>query len=352
VAITDHLPRYPLSFLPTPVHPLARLSAMLGDILQLPPGSREIEQLGSPRGLGTASGIQLTIKRDDQTGLAGGGNKTRKLEFLIADARERGADVVLTIGAIQSNHCRQTAAAAARAGLACHVVLSGAPPPQPNGNLLLDHLLGAEIHWTARENRPARLAELTEELRAAGRRPYPIVLGGSDPVGASGYALALEELWGQTRALDLRLDAIVFASSSGGTQAGLVAGAWALGWDVPLLGISVDEPEAELKAQVADLATRTIHHLGRSHSFTAGDIRVNADYLGGGYAIMGDLERDAIRLLARAEGILLDPVYTGRAFGGLLDRLRRGAFEPGQNILFWHTGGTPALYAYAGELTL
>jgi len=351
LAITDHLPRYPLAFLPTPLHSLPRLSAMVCDELQLPPGSRAIERLRSPRGLGTASSFQLLIKRDDQTGLAGGGNKTRKLEFLIADAQAKGADVVLTTGAIQSNHCRQTAAAAARAGLECHVVLSGAPPPQPNGNLLLDHLLGAKIHWTARENRPARLAELTEELRAAGRRPYPIVLGGSDPVGASGYALALEELWGQVRALDLKLDAIVFASSSGGTQAGLVAGAWALGWDVPLLGISVDEPAADLKAQVADLATRTTNHLGRPHTFTAGDIRVDAEYLGGGYAVMGDLEREAIRLLAQAEGILLDPVYTGRAFGGLLDRIRRGAFEPGQNILFWHTGGMPALFAYARELT-
>jgi len=326
MSITEHLTRIPLAFLPTPVHPLPRLSAMLRD-----------EQ-------------QLLIKRDDQTGLAGGGNKTRKLEFLIADARALGADVVLTTGAIQSNHCRQTAAAAAQAGLECHVVLSGAPPSLPNGNLLLDHLLGAEIHWTTQEKRSARLAELAEELRAAGRRPYPIVLGGSDPVGASGYALALEELWNQVRALDLRLDAIVFASSSGGTQAGLVAGAWVLGWDVQLLGISVDEPEAKLKAQVAGLATRTSAHLGRPHTFTANDIRVNADYLGGGYAIMGSLESDAIRLMAQAEGILLDPVYTGRAFGGLLDLIRRDAFGAGQNILFWHTGGTPALYAYAKEL--
>jgi D-cysteine desulfhydrase len=323
---------------------------MLCDDLQLPPGSRGLETGRSARGLGTASTFQLLIKRDDQTGLATGGNKTRKLEFIIADALAQGADVVLTTGAIQSNHCRQTAAAAARAGLECHVVLSGAPPSFPNGNLLLDHLLGAEIHWTTREKRAERLAELTDELGSAGRRPYSIVLGGSDPVGASGYALALEELWGQLRALDLRLDAIVFASSSGGTQAGLVAGAWALGWDVRLLGISVDEPEARLKAQVADLATRTAAHLGRPHTFTSDDIQVNAGYLGGGYAVMGSLERDAIHTMARAEGILLDPVYTGRAFGGLLDLIRRGAFEQTRNILFWHTGGTPALCAYAQEL--
>jgi L-cysteate sulfo-lyase len=326
VAITDPLPRFPLAFLPTPLHPLPRLSARLG------------------------GEVEFWIKRDDQTGLAGGGNKTRKLEFLIADAQARGADVLLTVGAIQSNHCRQTAAAAARAGLECQVVLSGEPPAQPNGNLLLDSLLGAEIHWTTRERRALRLVELTEELCSSGRRPYPIVLGGSDPVGASGYALALEELREQARALDLRLDGIVFASSSAGTQAGLVAGAWALGWDVPLLGISVDHPEAELKTHVADLATRTAAHLGHAQTFGPGDIHVNAEYLGGGYAVMGDLERDAIRLMAREEGILLDPVYTGRAFGGLLDLIRRGAFEPGRNILFWHTGGAPALFAYAGEM--
>lgn len=330
MAITDPLPRYPLAFLPTPLHPLPRLSAMLSK---------------------NQSAVALWIKRDDQTGLAGGGNKTRKLEFLIADAQAQGADVLLTTGAIQSNHCRQTAAAAARAGLECHVVLSGEPPPEPNGNLLLDQLLGAGIHWTTREKRSARLAELAEELRAAGRRPYVIVLGGSDPVGASGYALALEELRDQARAMDLRLDAIVFASSSGGTQAGLLAGAWALGWDAPLLGISVDKPETELRVQVAGLATRTAAHLGCPHTFTPDDIRVNADYLGGGYAVMGNLERDAIRIMAQAEGILLDPVYTGRAFGGLLDLIRRGALGPAQNILFWHTGGTPALYAYAGELS-
>jgi D-cysteine desulfhydrase len=330
VAITDHLPRVPLAFLPTPLHPLPRLSAMLSE---------------------SQPALTLWIKRDDQTGLAGGGNKTRKLEFLVADAREQGADVILTTGAIQSNHCRQTAAAAAQSGLECHVVLSGAPPPVSNGNLLLDRLLGAEIHWTTREQRSQRLSKLAEELRSAGRRPYPIVLGGSDPVGASGYALATEELREQTRALNLELDAIVFASSSGGTQAGLVAGAWALGWEAPLLGVSVDEPEAELRADVAGLATRTAAHLGQAHTFTADDIRVNADYLGGGYAVMGELERDAIRLLAKSEGILLDPVYTGRAFGGLLDLVRRGAFRSARNILFWHTGGTPALYAYAKELT-
>ena len=323
--LTDHLPRFPLAFLPTDLHPLPRLSAQLG-------------------------GPQLWIKRDDQTGLAAGGNKVRKLEFLIADALAQGADTILTIGAVQSNHCRQTAAAAVRAGLSCHLILGGRPPAQSNGNLLLDELLGAELHWTTRDNRTRRLGELAAELSAAGRHPYPVTLGGSDPVGASGYAKAIEELQAQCRAQGLSPDSIVVPSSSGGTQAGLVAGAWALGWDVPILGISIDETEADLQANVADLATRTTSHLACPHTFKPGDIRVNAGYLGAGYGIMGDLEREAIKVMARAEGIFLDPVYTGRAFGGLLDLIRRGAYRPDQNVIFWHTGGTPALFAYASEL--
>ncbi|MGQ9489830.1 MAG: D-cysteine desulfhydrase family protein [Anaerolineae bacterium] len=335
--ISDQIRRFPLAFLPTPLHPLTRLSA------SLPPSTPK---------------VQLWIKRDDQTGLAGGGNKTRKLELLVADALAQGADTLITTGAVQSNHCRQTAAAAARAGLACHLVLGGQPPEMTTGNLLLDRLLGAELHWTTRENRLARLATLADELRAAGRRPYLITYGGSDPVGATGYVLALEELLNQVQAYDIRLDAVVVASSSGGTQAGLVAGAWRLGWDVPILGISIDEPADRLRASVADLATRTAAHLGWPHAFAPSDIWVEDGYLGGGYGVMGTLEREAIYRLARLEGILLDPVYTGRAFGGLLDMLQRPMgfakpYGPGSdvtNILFWHTGGSPALFAYAQAL--
>lgn len=323
--LTDGLPRYRLAFLPTPLQPLPRLG----------------ERLGGPR---------LWIKRDDQTGLAGGGNKTRKLEFLLGDALRLGCDTLLTTGAVQSNHCRQTAAAAAAAGLACHLVLAGEQPDRSDGNLLLDRLLGATLHWTDRASRFARLAELADQLRAEGRAPYPITYGGSDPVGASGYALALEELRAQADAAGLRLDAIVFASSSGGTHAGLVAGAWALGWDVQLIGISIDEDEASLRTNVATLATRTAAHLGRPHPFAADEVTANARYLGRGYGIVGPLEREAITLLARAEGILLDPVYTGRAFGALVDLIGRGVFAPDQNVLFWHTGGTAALFAYAADL--
>jgi len=335
--IKDRVQRLPLAFLPTPLHPLTRLSASIQDL---------------------ALNIRLWIKRDDQTGLAGGGNKTRKLELLVADALAQGADTLITTGAVQSNHCRQTAAAAAKAGLACHLVLGGQPPDHVTGNLLLDRLLGAEIHWTTRENRLLRLSALADELRAEGRRPYLITYGGSDPVGATGYVLAIEELLEQTRERRLRLDAIMVASSSGGTQAGLVAGAWHLGWDVPILGISIDETADRLRAKVADLATHTAAHLGWSHTFAPSDIWVDDGYLGGGYGVMAALERDAILRMARTEGILLDPVYTGRALGGLLDLLQkptglprfRGTGADETNILFWHTGGSPALFAYAQEL--
>lgn len=335
--ISNRVQRFPLAFLPTSLHPLSRL----GDYLA---------QHATPH-------TCLWIKRDDQTGLAGGGNKTRKLELLVADALAQGADTLITTGAVQSNHCRQTAAAAARAGLACHLVLGGQPPDNVTGNLLLDRLLGAEIHWTTRENRLPRLHALADELRAAGRRPYVITYGGSDPVGATGYVLGLEELLAQSRELGLRVDVIVVASSSGGTQAGLVVGARYLGWDVPILGISIDEPADRLRANVANLATRTAAYLGWPHTFAPSDIWVDDSYLGGGYGVMGVLEREAISLMARTEGILLDPVYTGRALGGLLDLLRTRPEmfvrpdRPGPvNVLFWHTGGSPALFAYAAEL--
>jgi D-cysteine desulfhydrase len=319
----------------------------------LQPLPRLSERLASSRQL-PASGFHLWLKRDDQTGLATGGNKTRKLEFLIADALAQGCDTLITTGAMQSNHCRQTAAAAARAGLKCELVLGGPPPGQAGGNYLLDLLFGAQVHWTPRENRLNRLHELADELRATGRRPYFITYGGSDPVGAAGYALALEELQEQVTTLGIELDAIVIPSSSGGTHAGLVAGAWALGWDVPILGISIDEPEADLQEMVADLASKTVARLGKPHTFVLSDILADANYLGAGYGVVGDLERDAIGLMARTEGILLDPVYTGRAFGGLLDILshRPDRFgKPVRSLLFWHTGGTPALFAHANELT-
>lgn len=331
--------RLPLAFLPTPLHPLRRLSAWLA-------------QNGGP------SKLQLWIKRDDLTGVGGGGNKTRKLEYLLADALAQNADVILTTGAVQSNHCRQTAAAAAQLGLECHLVLGGDPPDRVNGNLLLDMLLGAKLHWTERENRLARLDALAGELRAAGRRPYPITYGGSNSIGARGYVNALEELQTQCASIGLHPDAIAFASSSGGTQAGLLAGSAILGWTPPFIGISVDERAAHLQRMVARLATETAAGLGLAHTFAITDVIVEDGYLGGGYGVLGDLERDAIRLMAQTEGIFLDPVYTGRALGGLLDLLRNTPERligrdsgRSQSLVFWHTGGAPALFAYADALT-
>lgn len=322
------LPRCSLAHLPTPLEPLPSLSKKLG-------------------------GPQLLVKRDDQTGLALGGNKTRKLEFLLGQALAEHADVVLTAGAAQSNHCRQTAAAAARAGLACELVLGGQPPEVPAGNVLLDQILGARIHWTGPERRGERLGEVAEGLRAQGRRPYVIPYGGSNEIGAVGYAVAMEELAAQISAAGQQVDAIVFASSSGGTQAGLAVGARAVGFTAPIIGIRIDKgdpSDAPYEVALADLAGRTASRMGVAAAFAPGDFVVKDDYLGGGYGVVGDLEREAISLMAKYEGILLDPVYTGRAFGGLLDMLRRRAFSPAETVLFWHTGGAPALFAYGADL--
>ncbi len=320
-----HLPRLALAHLPTPLEPLPRLSRALG-------------------------GPRLWIKRDDQTGLAGGGNKTRKLEFLVADALAQQADTLITVGAPQSNHCRQTAAAAARSGLRCILVLRGHAPADQTGNLLLDHLLGAEVRWSGDRTREAVMDEVVAAERAAGRHPYPVPLGGSTPLGAAGYALALLELLEQAHTAGVSFDRLVFASSSGGTHAGLVAGAGLARFRGQVLGISVDEPLDVLCPGVARLATATAELLGQPHTYQPADIAANADYIGAGYAIMGSPEREAIRLFAETEGILVDPVYTGRAAAGLIDLIRRGTIGRDETVLFWHTGGVPALFAYTREL--
>jgi D-cysteine desulfhydrase len=322
-------PNYPdrihIAHLPTPLERMERLSKHL-------------------------NGPDLYIKRDDQTGLATGGNKTRKLEFLVADALAQGCDHLITTGAPQSNHCRQTAAAAARAGLGCTLVLKGSKPAQETGNFLLDELLGAHVYWTGDRDRAAVIAEAAAELQAMGRKPYVIPLGGSNVMGATGYVLAMQELMEQLAAQHINVDFIVFASSSGGTQAGLVVGAEVYGFYGHILGISVDSPAEELKMQAAALATATATHLGLGMLPLAERVEVNDDYLGGGYAIVGKTEREAIKMVAQLEGILLDPVYTGRAMGGLIDLIRWGAFTRGQSVLFWHTGGTAALPAFADKL--
>jgi D-cysteine desulfhydrase family pyridoxal phosphate-dependent enzyme len=283
----------------------------------------------------------LYVKRDDLTGLAFGGNKTRKLEFLMADARAQGARTVLTTGAIQSNHCRQTAAAAARLGYECVLILAGEAPDRATGNVLLDRLFGAKIVWVEHSERDRALKRAYSDALAEGKQPYLVPYGGSSPIGAAGYALALQELLDQ----GLQPDWIVFASSSGGTQAGLVAGGRLLGYSGQILGISVDEAAPVLQARIADLAGQTIRLLGTPVDFQAEAMQVNADYIGAGYGVAADPEREALELFGSLEGLALDPVYTGRAAAGMIDLVRKGFFRKEEVVLFWHTGGGPALFA-------
>lgn len=317
------VPRARFATLPTPIEPLPRLSAMLG-------------------------GPRLYVKRDDLTGLAFGGNKTRKLEFVLAEARAQGARTLITVGAAQSNHCRQTAALAARAGMDCILVLSGEPEETASGNLLLDQLFGAKIVWTSRAERESVLRATFESAWEAGRRPYLIPLGASNALGSLAYEAAFQEFLAQIKTPQAPVtvvDWIVVASSSGGTQAGLALGARRAGWTGRVLGISIDEPAPDLQAIVASMASGAADRLGEELVISPDEILVNADYLGEGYGVMGDAEREAIYLFAQQEGLLLDPVYTGRAAAGMLDLIRRGFFRPGEAVLFWHTGGTPALFA-------
>ncbi|MGB9578245.1 MAG: D-cysteine desulfhydrase family protein [Halothiobacillaceae bacterium] len=328
---TFPLPRVSLGHFPTPLEELPRLAHHLGI-------------------------ARLLVKRDDQTGLAGGGNKTRKLEFLLADALAQGADTLVTAGAAQSNHCRQTAAAAARVGLRCVLVLGGEPPTElPTGNLLLDILLGAELRWSGPYRRGEQLNQVVEELRATGRRPYLIPYGGSNALGAAGYAYAMQELAEQCGGADslAAINRIVIASSSGATQAGLVLGAHMVAYPGQIVGISIDKGETSdvpYVQRLAALANQTAALLGVAKTFTPQDFIVNRDYLGGGYGVVGTPEREAIQLTARYEGLLLDPVYTGRAMGGLIDLIQRRLIAPKETVLFWHTGGMPALFAYAQAL--
>jgi D-cysteine desulfhydrase family pyridoxal phosphate-dependent enzyme len=310
------IPRVRIAHLPTPIEPLPRLAASLG-------------------------GVKLWVKRDDLTGLAGGGNKTRKLEYVLAEAQANGARTLITVGAVQSNHCRQTAALAARFGLGCILVLSGEKEEPPSGNLLLDNLFGAETIFCSAEVRNQVLQTAFNEAWSAGKRPFLIPLGASTPTGALGYLTAFEEFLAQ----GLDVEWIVVASSSAGTQAGLVLGALKSGWKGKVLGVSIDHPAAELQQRVAELVEQAAERINLKLHCQSSEILVNDQYLGKGYGIPSPQEIEAIRLFARYEGLLLDPVYTGRAAAAMIDLIRKGFFKPQDRILFWHTGGTPALFA-------
>ena len=325
----DQLPRKSLGFFPTPLAELKQLSQYL-------------------------KGPRILIKRDDLTGLAFGGNKTRKLEFLIADALKQGCDTIITAGAAQSNHCCQTAAAAAKYGLGCHLALGGKTPDTLTGNLLLDDILGAKIHWTGTLRKGETIPDIVAELTQEGYKPYVIPYGGSNEIGAAGFIEAIKELQIQLDQLDIQISHIIFPTSSGGTHAGMMIGKSIFAKnDFKVMGIGIDKGGAgdlPLNKYILNLANSTAEKLKLDVKYTMGDVIIKNEYLGNGYGIVGDLERRAIRLLAETEGIFVDPVYTGRAMGGLINMIKKEEFSTSDTVLFWHTGGSPALFPYSEEI--
>lgn len=322
----DRFPRARFCHTPTPLEPMVRLS-------------RELD------------GPRLFVKRDDCTGLAFGGNKTRKLEFLLAEAVEAGADTLVTAGGVQSNHCRQTAAAAARHGLGCELVLlrnvaRNTPGYDRTGNVLLDRLFGARLHFVPGDaDTTAELERVAQSVRALGRRPYVIPVGGSTPTGALGYVACGQEILEQEAALGLRVDAVVHCTGSGATQAGLLLGLSESGSRIAVIGISVAEPRVVIEARVYELMRATA---GRLALEPPGRDRVEVldSYVGPGYGLPTEAMREAVDLCGRLEGLLLDPVYSGKALAGLIGLVRQGRFLSEATVVFIHTGGTPALFAY------
>jgi D-cysteine desulfhydrase len=316
------LPRAPLGIHPTPLHPLPRLRDLLG---------------------GERSAPRLLIKRDDLNGVALGGNKLRKLEWLLADARAQGCDTLVTAGAAQSNHCRLTAAVAAMHGMACHLCLRGPEPRKRTGNLILDDWLGATLHFApVGTDVSALMPPLAHELRAAGRKPYLIPIGGSNAVGAAGYALAARELAAECP----EATHIVVATGSGGTQAGLEVGVRLAGLTAKVLGVGVAEPDTvSWNVDVAHLAQAVAARLGLGLRLSPEEIECPMDWMGPHYAAPTPACEAAIQMLARAEGIFTDPVYSGKALAALLDWARAHRFSPSDTVVFWHTGGGPALFA-------
>ncbi len=329
-------PRLKLAHLPTPLEPARRLSEEL-------------------------SGAGLWIKRDDCTGLAAGGNKARKLEYLMAAARDAGADTIMTFGGVQSNHARMTAAAARRLGLDCHLLLAGEPPSEITGNLLLDRLLGATVRFLSltiadltAERVEREFAEEEDRLTAAGRKVFRIAAGGSTPLGAVGYCAAFDELLEQVRRESLDPARIIVPFGTGGTLAGLILGNILADRPAKVTGISVAPPgmpESVGIASLADLVIDAANLLGREIELRPGDLHILYEYSGRAYGAPTGACLEAIHLAARAEGILLDPVYTGKAMAGLIDLCRKGEIAPGETAIFLHTGGTPGLFPYAKALT-
>ena len=328
-----HLARFPrrrYTPAPTPLEPLRHLTRELG-------------------------GAQIWIKRDDLTGLTGGGNKTRKLEFLVADALAQGADTLITQGAVQSNHCRLTLAAAVKEGMRCRLVLeqrvAGSYRPEASGNNLLFDLLGVEAITVVDggTDMAAAMAQVADDVRAAGGRPYLIPGGGSNALGALGYVACAEELLQQSFEQGVSFDRVVVASGSAGTQAGLLVGLTGCNAGLPLIGINVRRPRAEQEGNVHALAHSTAELAG-APAPPREAVACRDEWVGPGYSLPSPEMVEAVRMLARLEGVLLDPVYTGKAMAGLIGLVRRGEIAAGERVVFVHTGGAPALYAYQDVL--
>jgi D-cysteine desulfhydrase len=312
---------------PTPLQPLVRLTQALG-------------------------GANLFIKRDDLLGFAGGGNKIRKLEFVVADALARGADYLVTCGAVQSNHCRLTLAAAVREGLKCGLVLEERVPgsfkPRASGNNFLYRLMGVDRIQVVPggSDMPQAMQAMADEVKAQGGRPYIIPGGASNPLGALGYAACAQEIISQAFDMGLRIDRVVCASGSAGTHAGLLTGFWGTRSHIPVVGINVSRTKAQQEDLVYRLTKETVALAGMGGEMPRDAVLCFGEYVGPGYSIPTPGMVEAVKLLARTEAVLLDPVYTGKAMAGLIDLVRKGFFRKAENVLFVHTGGSPALYAY------
>lgn len=311
-----------------------------------------------PRLTRALDGPEVWVKRDDCTGLATGGNKTRKLEFAMGEALEQGADTVLTVGAVQSNHVRQTAAAAAKLGMRCEVLLEHRVSDpgdlyRNSGNVLLDRLLGANLReYDKGTDFEAEMEAIAGEIRAQGGNPYIIPGGASNPVGALGYVGCAEELLQQCDEQDVAFDRLVLASGSAGTHAGMAVGLRASGSDLPILGIGVNIPREQQEAKVFALAVETANYIDKPGCVEREDIVADCGYVGPGYGEPTEGMNEAVLMLARLEGLLFDPVYSGKALAGMIDYIRKGRFEKGQKIVFLHTGGVAGLFAYADTLRL
>ena len=288
---------------------------------------------------------QLWIKRDDLTGYLGGGNKLRKLEYVMADALSRGATTIVTTGSITSNLARSTALIAKRLGLKCELILSGGNPESARANWRVAEMLGVKIHSVAASHeRSSRMKEVARELEQRGERVYQIPLGASDEVGSFGMVAAFEELGIQQLELGQQFDAIVFATSSGGTQAGLEVGKRLFNYrNLRLMGVSADDPAGLIKENVLKAVGPMLSMLGKSDVPAADELFVDDNFIGEGYAIPTKESRAAAQLFAETEGILLDPVYVSKAAAGLLTYCREGRFKPTDRVLFWHTGGVLTL---------